>query len=51
MLCNNQRVRVKMSRNAASAKDLSLGANDVAEHGGRVVEQAVSAMGNIEKSS
>ena len=39
------------AQNAASAKDLSLGANDVAEHGGRVVEQAVSAMGNIEKSS
>lgn len=39
------------SQNAATANDLSTKANTVASDGGRVVEEAVTAMGNIEKSS
>ena len=39
------------SANAANASDLSNKANTVASEGGKVVEDAVSAMGNIEKSS
>ncbi len=39
------------SSNAANANDLSAKANTVASDGGRVVEQAVTAMGAIEKSS
>lgn len=39
------------STNAATANDLSTKANQVASDGGKVVEEAVSAMGNIEKSS
>ena len=39
------------SSNAATANDLSGKANTVASDGGKVVEDAVSAMGSIEKSS
>lgn len=39
------------SSNAAIANDLSSKANQVANDGGRVVEQAVTAMGSIEESS
>ncbi len=39
------------SENARSANDLSTQANQVATNGGKVVEEAVAAMGNIEKSS
>ncbi len=39
------------SSNAATANDLSTKANQIASSGGQVVEEAVSAMGNIEKSS
>jgi methyl-accepting chemotaxis protein len=39
------------SANAATANELSSKANAVASDGGKVVEEAVSAMGNIEKSS
>jgi methyl-accepting chemotaxis protein len=39
------------SSNAANANDLSSRANTVASDGGKVVEDAVMAMGNIEKSS
>ena len=39
------------STNAATANDLSAKANTVASDGGRVVEEAVTAMGSIEKSS
>lgn len=39
------------SQNAASANDLATRANGVANEGGKVVENAVSAMGNIERSS
>ena len=39
------------SSNAANANDLSGKANQVASEGGKVVEQAVTAMGSIEKSS
>jgi len=39
------------SQNAATANDLSGKANQVASDGGKVVEDAVSAMGSIEKSS
>ncbi len=39
------------SSNAANANDLSSKANNVASDGGKVVEEAVSAMGSIEKSS
>lgn len=39
------------SSNAATANDLSNNASKVADEGGKVVESAVSAMGNIEKSS
>lgn len=39
------------SSNASTANELSTSANQVASDGGRVVEEAVSAMGNIEKSS
>ena len=39
------------SQNAASANDLSIKANSVASDGGRVVEEAVTAMASIEKSS
>lgn len=39
------------SQNSANAKKLSLTANSVADEGGRVVEQAVAAMANIERSS
>jgi len=39
------------STNATNANDLSTKANFVAVDGGKVVEEAVSAMGNIERSS
>ena len=39
------------SQNANSANDLSTKASSVADAGGRVVEEAVLAMGSIEKSS
>jgi methyl-accepting chemotaxis protein len=39
------------SANAGMANDLSAKASTVANDGGRVVEEAVSAMGNIERSS
>ena len=39
------------SANAVTANDLSAKANHVANDGGKVVEDAVSAMGSIEKSS
>jgi methyl-accepting chemotaxis protein len=39
------------SQNANTANDLSSKANQVAGDGGRVVEEAVGAMGNIEKSA
>jgi len=39
------------SSNATTANDLSAKANQVASDGGKVVENAVSAMGSIEKSS
>lgn len=39
------------SENARNANELSGAASNVAENGGRVVSDAVSAMGNIEKSS
>jgi methyl-accepting chemotaxis protein len=39
------------SQNATTANDLSTKANQVANDGGKVVEEAVSAMSNIERSS
>lgn len=39
------------SANAASANDLSTNASTVANNGGKVVEEAVHAMNNIERSS
>ena len=39
------------SQNAANANDLSMKANSVASDGGKVVEEAVTAMASIEKSS
>lgn len=39
------------SENARSANELSTAANTIATDGGRVVEEAVAAMGSIEKSS
>jgi methyl-accepting chemotaxis protein len=39
------------SQNASTANDLSTKANKVANDGGKVVEEAVTAMGSIEKSS
>ncbi len=41
----------KNSTNALNASELSAKANAVASDGGRVVEEAVTAMGSIEKSS